>query len=42
MTSLNPVLKISTQMNEILMHHDGMSEEEATKKSIEKSFSGNC
>ena len=35
MTSLNPVLKISTQMNEILMHHDGMSEEEATKKSIE-------
>mgnify|MGYP001248828621 CR=1 FL=1 len=34
MTSLNPVLKISTQMNEILMHHDGMSEEEATKKSI--------
>ena len=35
MTSLNPVLEISTQMNEILMHHDGMSEEEATKKSIE-------
>ena len=35
MTSLNPVLKISTQMNEILMHHDGLSEEEATKKSIE-------
>ena len=35
MTSLNPVLKISTQMNEILMHHDGFSEEEATKKSIE-------
>ena len=35
MTSLNPVLKISTQMNEILMHHDGMSENEATKKSIE-------
>ena len=35
MTSLNPVLKISTQMNEILMHHDGMSEEEATRKSIE-------
>ena len=35
MTSLNPVLKISTQMNEILMHHDGMGEEEATKKSIE-------
>ena len=35
MTSLNPVLKVRTQMNEILMHHDGMSEEEATKKSIE-------
>ena len=35
MTSLNPVLKICTQMNEILMHHDGMSEEEATRKSIE-------
>ena len=35
MTSLNPVLKISTQMNEILMHHDGLNEEEATKKSIE-------
>ena len=35
MTSLNPVLKISTQMNEILMHHDGLSEEEASQKSIE-------
>ena len=35
MTSLNPVLKIRTQMNEILMHHDGMNKEEATKKSIE-------
>ncbi len=35
MTSLNPVLKIRTQMNEILMHHDGMSEEQATRKSIE-------
>ena len=35
MTSLNPVLKIRTQMNEILMHHEGMSEENATKKSIE-------
>ena len=35
MTSLNPVLKISTQMNEILMHHDGLSEEQATQKSIE-------
>ncbi len=35
MTSLNPVLKISTQMNEILMHHEEMGEEEASKKSIE-------
>ena len=35
MTSLNPVLKIRTQMNEILMHHEGMNEESATKKSIE-------
>ncbi len=35
MTSLNPVLRIKTQMNEILMHHDGLSEEKATKQSIE-------
>jgi len=35
MTSLNPVLKIGTQMNEILMKHYEMNEEEATKKSIE-------
>ena len=35
MTSLNPVLRIKTQMNEILMHHDGMSESAASKKSIE-------
>ena len=35
MTSLNPVLRIKTQMNEILMHHDGLSEEKATQKSIE-------
>ncbi len=35
MTSLNPVLKIGTQMNEILIKHYEMSEEEATKKSIE-------
>ena len=35
MTSLNPVLKIGTQMNEILIKHYDMNEEEATKKSIE-------
>ncbi len=34
MTSLNPVTKIRVQMNEILMQHKGLSEEEATKKSI--------
>ena len=33
MTSLNPVLRISSQMNEILVKHEGLSEEEATKKS---------
>ena len=35
MTSLNPVLKIKTQMNEILIQHFNMSKEEATNKSIE-------
>ena len=35
MTSLNPVLKISTQMNEILIKHDGLNDKEATQKSIE-------
>ena len=35
MTSLNPVLKIKVQMNEILKKHYNMSDEEATKKSIE-------
>jgi len=35
MTSLNPVLRISSQMNEILVKHEGLSEEEATTKSIE-------
>lgn len=35
MTSLNPVIRIKTQMNEILMHHDGLSEMEASHKSIE-------
>ena len=34
MTSLNPVTKIRVQMNEILMQHKGLSEEEATNKSI--------
>ena len=35
MTSLNPVLKIQTQMNEILIKHEGLNTEEATDKSIE-------
>ena len=35
MTSLNPVLRIKTQMNEILMHHDGLTEDDASQKSIE-------
>ncbi|MBT23830.1 MAG: peptide ABC transporter ATP-binding protein [Gammaproteobacteria bacterium] len=34
MTSLNPVLRVGVQMNEVLAEHDGLSEEEATKKSI--------
>ena len=34
MTSLNPVTKIKVQMNEILMQHLGLSDEEATTKSI--------
>lgn len=34
MTSLNPYLRISKQMNEVLMEHRGMSEEEATETSI--------
>jgi len=34
MTSLNPYLRISRQMNEVLMAHRGMSEEEATSASI--------
>ena len=34
MTSLNPVTKIKVQMNEILMQHLGLSEDEATTKSI--------
>lgn len=35
MTSLNPYLKISRQMNEVLKEHKGMSESEAARKSIE-------
>jgi peptide/nickel transport system ATP-binding protein len=35
MTSLNPVLKIGTQMNEVLIKHENLSDEEATKRSIE-------
>jgi len=34
MTSLNPVLRVGVQMNEVLVEHDRISEEEATKKSI--------
>ena len=34
MTSLNPVLRVGVQINEVLVEHDGISEEEATKKSI--------
>ena len=35
MTSLNPVLRISSQMNEILVKHEGLTEEQAINKSIE-------
>ena len=35
MTSLNPVLNIKVQMNEILIQHQGLDEEIATQKSIE-------
>ena len=34
MTSLNPVLRIETQMNEILIKHEKITKEEATSKSI--------
>lgn len=34
MTSLNPYLKVSKQMTEVLMEHKGMSEEDATAASI--------
>ena len=35
MTSLNPVLRVAKQMNEVLMHHEGLDEDEATIKSID-------
>ena len=35
MTSLNPVTNIKIQMNEVLIKHEGISEDEATKRSIE-------
>ena len=35
MTSLNPVLRVARQMNEVLMHHEGLNEDEATIKSID-------
>ena len=34
MTSLNPVLQIETQMNEMLIKHENLSFDEATKRSI--------
>jgi oligopeptide/dipeptide ABC transporter ATP-binding protein len=35
MTSLNPVLRIKSQMNEILVKHERLNEDEATLKSIQ-------
>jgi len=35
MTSLNPVLRIEAQMNEVLMKHQNLTKEEATAKSID-------
>ena len=35
MTSLNPVLRIENQMNEVLIKHQNITKEEATAKSIE-------
>ena len=35
MTSLNPVLKIGAQMNEVLIKHENLSVDEATKRSID-------
>ena len=34
MTSLNPYMRISDQLNEVLIHHKGMSNNEAMKESI--------
>ena len=34
MTSLNPYLRISRQMTEVLVQHRGMSEREALKHSV--------
>tara|TARA_B100000029_G_scaffold438241_1_gene453989 strand:- start:2967 stop:3950 length:984 start_codon:yes stop_codon:yes gene_type:complete len=35
MTSLNPVYKINLQMNEVLIHHEGLSWNEANERSIQ-------
>ena len=35
MTSLNPVLRVAKQMNEVLMHHEALDEDDATIKSID-------
>ena len=35
MTSLNPVLKIGVQMNEVLIKHENLSKEDATERSID-------
>ena len=35
MTSLNPVLQIDKQMNEVLMKHENLSWDEASKRSVE-------
>ena len=35
MTSLNPVLQIRVQMNEVIIRHMGLSDKEATKQSID-------
>ena len=35
MTSLNPYMRISDQLNEVIIHHKGLSKKEALKKSIQ-------
>ena len=35
MTSLNPVLRIGVQMNEVLIKHENLTDKEATKRSIQ-------